>query len=533
MLNDNGTIGNAMGDIRNLYKSQNQRGKFGMKHSFLPTTVVETPDTTITMEDDIDVAIVKLMMSYKGYTGDDVCQQLKGRVNDLDAVKPTIFMLNMNGFFDVRTIKDEPVYTLRRGKQITDLEAVARKTKVRAFKAPEVHVVDPNGVVRADEGVDIGIWKAMSDRKWRALREVVQILKEFGLDFRAVDRRLDTMVRSNRWFDRQGTGGNTFYRLKAHIECPVMEQPKDDVKAQFTEEAPQAAAPAQITVANPTTLHDLVKDTPNAWTIPPQMEAAETVPPVKAHEDILPGDSLNVAIWKVMSDREEYTVNEIGLLLADYGLTMGSVSPTMSLFSQKGYADRREVKPEAGRSYFVYRLKDIPMPDFPTSSRTKFAQAPVTSVSTDAQLKDAVEQFNQTPAQPEPVAQAAAQTTTNETKEQENMSKSAQAAATSAASAAASAQAPLLSIVEKNLTDLVPLLSMSIEIKGISITLSEFGQLYKGLRAEGFQAGGHAPKGLLEKTYAIKGTTFTHDELNKLVGMMSDLGLNFQKAVTL
>jgi len=528
MLNDNGNAGNAMGDIRNLYKSNQQRGKFGMKQSFLPTTVAETPASTISMEDATDAAIVKLMMSYKGYTGDDVVQQLTGRVSDLDAIKPTMFMLDMSGWFDKKTLAGEPVYTLRRNKSLADLAVIASKTQVRKFKAPEVAVIDPAGQVKVSEGVDIGIWKVMSDRKWRSLREVISILKEFGLDRNMVDTRLTSMVRSNRWFDRQGTGGNTFYRLKTHIECPVPEQQKEMLKANFEpERAPRALSASDIVVSNPQSLHDIVRGTENSWTIPPETDHVHEQAPVavKVQEDVKPGDTLHESIWKVMVDREEYTVAELVLLLADYGFTAANISPAMSVFFQNGWVDRREGKHEGQRAHYVYRLKEIQKPEFKKGARTQLAISPVTKVASDATLKDAVEQFNQAPMQEAatPAAPVAEAVTTNQSvsnKEHEVMSKA--------------ATAPLLQVVPQTPAAAAPLLACVVSMKGVEISIIEFGQLYKELRASGFHAGRTQKASLIQaNSYNIKGVQFTTDELDELVGKMNEMGIAFQKAVTL
>jgi hypothetical protein len=524
MLNKAGTVGNTMSDVRDLLRSNNKQGKFGMK-GFLPTTVAETPASTISMDDDIDVAIVKLMMSFKGYTTDEVYQLLRERVSDPEAVKPTMFMLNNHGWFDQTQVHGKPVYTLRRGKSYQDLETAPNRQQlvVRRRKAVEEGVaVNSAGRVIFAEGIDLAIWKVMCDRRWRKPDEIIAILREFNFERAEIDRRLNSMVRSNHWFDRSGTGNRATYRLKANVPQPEMEKPMEGLKATFSpDDVPQAAGAAQIVVPKPTPKLDIMfsplLSDETKQRILGDGTAAEEVP-AKQSQEIMPGDCMNTAVWKVMSDREEYTANEIGLLIVDYGFTASSASPVMSKFHAQGFVDRREERQPGRKPFFVYRLKDMPMPTFTRTSLTKLAIAPVTKVSKDSELKDAVEQFNQTPVQ-QPVVKAApaAQPETNETKEDE-VTQSA---------------TPLLQIVP-SAENTAPLLDCKIVMKGTEISLLEFGQLYKELRAAGFQANRTHKASLIQANgYNIKGVMFSAADLDELVGKMNDLGIAFQKAVTL
>lgn len=432
-----------------------------MKQQFLPTTVQEIPE--ILMDDDIDVAIVKLMSSFKSYTTDEVFNLLRERVHDPDAIRPTMLALYTDGWFDMRTLTgDVTVYSLKRWRTLESLQAdTKRPTKIRRFKQPEVPAVDPAGRVLLSDGIDVAIWKVMQDRRWRSVKSVVEMLREFGFERAAVDRRFDTLIRSNRMFDRTGFGATRNYRLKADFKCPVPERQQDEVK---------------------------LVETPEPQNTPKEASVAVTPAARVVKESVTASDTLYEALAKVMSDGEEYSTNDLCVLLSDFGFRFAQISPSLSTLFQKGNIfDRRKVAGKGKLYHYVYRLKPG-------------AQMPVARKSRDASEQQV---SKQTAPQPEQTVM------TNAAPQNETPA--------------------LLQVVAAAPIEKPSLFDLTIHIKGVEISINEFAQLYKELKAQGF--GNPLPKSgmLIEAQYVIKGANFTRAELDALVETFNSTARGFQK----
>jgi hypothetical protein len=196
--------------------------------------------------------------------------------------------------------------------------------------------------------------------------------------------------------------------------------------------------------------------------------------------EILPGDTLDVAIWKLMADFGEYSAADLAVFLADYDYNPVSISPKLSIFFKAGYVTRRAVEQLPKRPYFVYRLNDLPMP-------ARWQKAAV----------------NESEVQ-----------SNNENKEEE-------------------VKADLVSSAAPAVLANQPLFEVSMKIRGVDFTLGEVKDLYSELTASGFAVGVPAKKSLVQASYNIKGVDFTHEELNQLVGKIGDFGIDVSKAVEL
>lgn len=444
-----------------------------MKQQFLPTNVQEVPE--ILMDDDIDVAIVKLMSSFKGYTTNEVYDLLKDKVHDPDAIRPTMLALHTNGFFDHRQLPGTPsvVYVLRSGRTVETLQAdTKRPTRIRKYKMQTTPVIDPAGRVLLSDGIDVAVWKVMQDRRWRSIKNIVALLWEFGFERAAVDRRLDALIRNNQMFDRSGYGATRAYRLKPHVRCPI---PADVSKEKMLVE--------QISTEQPEA--------------PTQEEVmAETKPAADVKKAIITnGDTLPEAIWKIMIDHAEYSVSDLALLLSDYGFRYSQVSPVMTTLFQGGFFERREIERPGKVPYYLYKLK----PNMEQPPKTKRAARAVAKVS-------------------EPAAPAAPVETQPVPKEPEMTDTAAKPAES------------MLKVVTPTNEAPKPLLDVAITIKGVSITIAQFAQLYQELRAQGLANLPPKSNSLIEATYTIENASFTRQELFELVEKMNNTARNFQKA---
>jgi hypothetical protein len=301
----------------------------------------------------------------------------------------------------------------------------------------------------------------MSDRKWRGAKEIVAMVKDFGFDPAHVENRAASIVRSNRIYDRRGDGPRTVYRLKAHIPMPTPANEKEEPMQQMTmPEVIDAPTPEPIAV----------------------MPAVEQKPVPQKLCTIQPGDTLDVAIWKLMADFCEYSAADLVVLLEEYDYNPVSVSPKMSIFFKKDYVTRREVQQHPKRPYFVYQLKDMPMPEFSGRQKSEANQA----------------------VQPH-----------NENKEEEVNGQE------------LASNAIAIPATEVKMSH--ALFEATMKIRGVDFTFAELKELYSELTSNGFAEGAPVKKSLLQATYNIKGVAFTHEDLNRLVGHIGNFGVEMSK----
>jgi len=112
---------------------------------------------------DIHDAVLGLMYNYRGWTVHDV--QLRLPDHPECYLVPTIMAkYAADGRLEaVRGANGILTFTLK--KKILDTTITAHRAK-RVHREPNVRLApDPKGVIRPEEGLDIGIWKVMSDYK--------------------------------------------------------------------------------------------------------------------------------------------------------------------------------------------------------------------------------------------------------------------------------------------------------------------------------------------------------------------------------
>lgn len=130
--------------------------------------------------------IFRIMSDYKGRTIPELITALKSVEPDAYTVKSTMIFLNNAGWFDYTkpaAFKDV-VYTLKRNLKNAIVEkGTMKKTQtVRPFKMATTGIIDPAGVVKVTESLDLSIWKVTADRKARTCAEIGELLAAFGIN---------------------------------------------------------------------------------------------------------------------------------------------------------------------------------------------------------------------------------------------------------------------------------------------------------------------------------------------------------------
>jgi hypothetical protein len=223
-------------------------------------------------------------------------------------------------------------------------------------------------------------------------------------------------------------------------------------------------------------------------------------------------DSTYQAVWKIMSDMKEYSVNDLALLLADFGFTKSQISPlTSTMFKNELVTRRKDDKRSGlGPTQYIYRLiEGVPITGIEVRAKGNGKGKHVAesdSVQVQANAKVQVQQQL-------PIASQTTEQTTEQTKDQPVTS--------------------LLQSLTPTKTE-APLLSNTTVIRGVEFSLDEYAQLYRELRKAGFAPDKvrHADS-LVTATFKIKGIEFTDNDLNSLVGQMDALSLTFAQAIKL
>jgi hypothetical protein len=439
-----------------------------MKRDFLPPTVPAMSELEIAPDDDTDVAIVKYMSSHKGYTLDEIYSALWYKVQDPEALKPTMFMLNAKGWFDVRHMASTgtTVYVLRPNKTVADLLADTRRpTQVRKkFKLPETASIDPNGKIVISEGADIAIWKLMQDRNWRTAKQILAMLQEFGFEKAVADKRLTKYTNSKSWFDRRGVGSATEYRLKNGVKLPL----------------PSDAPTGPVLVPEPNPLPTTVAAHVEAPVEEVLSVIENTMPEQKIEPVKIDGtEDVIEAIWKVMADRKFYTASDLTVLLTDYGFRASQISPVMTRMHQQELFVRTKV---------------------PTGAKTGPKHAYAYQL-----VEGAVMPIKAKKTGPKPLQEQ----TQQELPEMHQLVK------------------PVPVVID----DEAPLLNIAISIKGHHLTIAQFVQLAIDLKAMGFGGPAVQKPSLIETQYTIENKMFTRSELKDLYGKILATFEQFDRAI--
>jgi predicted transcriptional regulator len=518
--------GRTLKDLRNvhqLFASQRDENFVQelARHDSLPPPTV-----------DIEVAVMELMSNYRGWTVGDVQQRLKQHP-DVGTVPALMNKFAHEGKFEIMAITARPnTYTLKR----TPVETI---TSARNKAAPFVHrdpagtrqALDPKGVITVEGGIDLAIWKVMSDYKPRTPGDIRQILVEYKFDGRYVDRRIDTLIRNNRWFDRvaKGRGRDTTYTLKKTMPMPavannastlpaafsgVKENLSDAIASKFTPKpiafSGHLGHSAGVIDRNVEAIENAIAQERIEQKEDDAVHAAAAAEPVvetpKVDYTILADDSNAQAIWKAIHDHNWYTTPDIQVLVqaGKPEINVKAVATLLTKLWQDGMLERQPIE---GKLYFNYRLKEgVPMP---ADNRLQHRIPKATQDQLDQLGKQSELPIATTPAVPEapaqepaaPVVQQEPQVTTQEPE----MAKATQAGA-----------APLVKINPTPAAPAVDLLDTNIRIKGVPFTLLEADQLSDELVALGYSSTKVRALTMVNQTVEIKGTTFTMRELVEL-----------------
>ena len=402
--------------------------------------------------------VAELLADRKGRTMDEILKALKHTNHSDAALRSAVKYIEINGWLDVTLTgpQREETYTLKSNVQ-PNTSLAAKSPKM--FKLPETGIVDPVGRITASDGLDLAIWKAMSDRGARTSKQIVGILVMYGFNRGAVYKRLMSLVRKD-WFVRKERTEGTHYILRRDTAMPAqraaveMPEPNTGRDELVTTYRPQEHKPVVAVEEHPATQP----------TKPPEPTSIPTPP-------LLATDTIRIMIWKVMSDYKEYTTPDIVLLLGDMAKTATSVATALSALDGEGWFDRKEIGRSPRYSYTLRR--SIPMP-------------------TDMRRRKAEEK---------PAAQSE-QTETQVTEKEITVH---------AVKNTPQAQAPLVEIAVK----IKGQLFTSSEAKQLTSELSLLGYGHAAQRLN------HPPKGLVTKTISIKGMEFTDAELEVLVSTLN------------
>ena len=320
---------------------------------------------------DIKVAVVNLLSNKKAYTVDEMFLHLKDTVDDLALIKPVLLVLHNEGFINVTSTAGSMCYSLREGKSVSDLVR-SRKVRKPVFVEKVQPVVNPNGKISLLDGVDAAIWKTMADFKWRDVKTIKDILAEFGFDRRSVDRRMDTLIRSNRWFDRRNNGSTVEYQLRqgvSQLKVPAAET--DTVNVVNVNATCAESHEAAVETAK------------NHVTDSPSVELGLT-DSVRKQDSIEEGDTIEICIWKIMKDGLTYTSSDLVLLLEDYGFVRGTVAAALSKVCKEGFTSRTKVR-RPGRIPFYAHTWVGGKPKAYTHGNAAKAKLPVNRSTTNDQ----------------------------------------------------------------------------------------------------------------------------------------------------
>lgn len=493
--------------------------------------------------EDIDVAILALMTNYRGWTVGDV-QRCLVKHPDADQIPALMNKFTNEGRFDIMHVTGRPnAYTLKRKPLETITSA---RNKAAPFKLADPvgtrQAPDPKGVIVLEEGLDVAIWKIMSDNKARSKNEICMMLAEYKFDRVIINRRVDTMINSRNYFDRRDGGhGGMRYSMKKHVPMPKPQNAVDDAPAEFAKvrenftEVKKAdtigAYQGGQASFSPRSSHE--RDMGSVFTtMRAVIELEHTAPAdgaaLVAQEEasaqlaeyntksaldyavtMAEDDHLNTLIWKAMSDHKPYKSEEVAILVQAVRPTQStkSIANRLSLLGIEGWFEIVKT----GKANTWTLKESTPNPNLKINdlaearmANARAARAEEPAVSQQQELPVDTNQAAEVVAEvAAPVADVTPEITPIETQEENEMSKA----------------ASLVQVVAKNAPIAAPLIELAIPIKGQKFTFAECRQLVDELRALGYGRDGGAVSvlSLVNQQVTIKGVVFEKDELDNIV----------------
>jgi hypothetical protein len=498
--------------------------------------------------EDIDVAMLALMTNYRGWTVGDV-QRCLAKHPDADQIPALMNKFVNEGKFEIMTITGRPAtYTLKRKPVETITSA---RNKAAAFKLTDPvgtrQAPDPKGVVVLEEGLDVAIWKVMSDNKARTKNEICAMLAEYKFDRVQINRRVDSMINSRNYFDRRdGGSGGMRYSMKKHVPMPkplnqvlleeqtalaqirgnltasaAESQREVRVGAMYESSAQGNFAPLHSASREVGSVFSIVSDALNAEraekvdgaSVLAQEEASaeavekvNTTPeaPMNPVIDLAPtmaeDDHLNTLIWKAMSDHKPYKSEDVITLvqLVRPSQSAKSITNRLSALGIEGWFD---ISKEGRANVWVLK-PGIANPKLKVNEPLAAYHATQRAA---AQAKSPQQEL---PVQTE---QPAAQPEIADNKETEDMS--------AATNSKYNATPSLVQVTPKAAPIAAPLIELAIPIKGEKFSFAECRQLVEELRALGYgrESGAVSQLSLVNQQVTIKGIVFEKNELDEIV----------------
>jgi hypothetical protein len=337
----------------------------------------------ITAEDNIETIVIKFVRLNPNCNEEEIVRSLESVIQMPEKITAALQTLYRSGFVLMSPIlvngTTVAVYRAKH-KTLSDY-ATSQAAPIAApkmFKLPEQAVVDPNGKILVEQGLDIAIWKIMQDHEWRSMDDICALLHTYGFHVYAVKTRIITLhevgLAGERWFDttkrnkHKRTKAVQYYKLRSHIAIPKLGVLSISPATEASEEKSGDEAVEAILSGN------------SVFSVPaaaaPKVETTEEVI-VKTDTEIRTGDHFPVVLWKVMVGKAKLRVRDQAKLVEPYGFNYGQCSSIMSTWVSQGYLEKEEIQePEDHSPVGVYTLKDMPMPAFPKGHNSKYAKIP-------------------------------------------------------------------------------------------------------------------------------------------------------------
>jgi hypothetical protein len=344
----------------------------------------------ITAEDSIDSIVIKFIRENPNLNEDEIMSALVPVLQMPDKITAAISQLYRAGLImQTPVLVNGSTLTVYRAKHnaLTSLTKAqdAGSITPKMFKLPEVAIVDPNGRIVFEQGLDIAIWKIMQDREWRSLEDIALLLHTYGFHTHTVKVRVKTLLDVGtggiRWFEtsrknkQRRRNPEPYYKLRLGVDCPKVGILSISTGA--VEEPEEKSGEEAV---------DAILSGNSVFSVQPQAPVETNTQPqesaVEYDTEVRQGDHFPVVLWKVMIGKQDLRVRDLGRLVEPYGFDEGMCASIVSVWVHAGYLHRRVIKEEGDvRPVNVYTLRDKPMPVFTPSGRSKFAVLPTTAPS--------------------------------------------------------------------------------------------------------------------------------------------------------
>lgn len=239
----------------------------------------------------------------------------------------------------------------------------------------------PTGIFDHDT-ITLMIIKVLAETKNQSADEIRRAITKDGADGIIGNKVLDGMIRSRSYFDRTtGNGSGARYTLKKHIAKEYKSSGIDGIQQRIVDTVKELGvdAPEAVKIINMvssattstfgrsperTAMELALLSASNSMSVPrsphdPEVVTKTAVPAFPVLD--LEKDSVDVAIWKVMSDGHQYTVQDLEVLLSDAKMfSVKSVSPRMSILRKSKMIVRAIER--SGRTIKYELIPGYPMP---------------------------------------------------------------------------------------------------------------------------------------------------------------------------